>query len=161
MPQDDTVLITGANGEIGHGLIHHLCSGGASRIVATDIQALDPGLQADCQTFLQGDITDPELISRLGREYAFTTIYHLASILSTKGERDPELAHRINVDGTLQPPSDGDGAIPRPRDARSSSSTRRRSLRTASPIWRPRSVRGASCARTSGVSRPRCTGSTS
>jgi nucleoside-diphosphate-sugar epimerase len=101
MPKDDTVLITGANGEIGHGLIHHLCSAGASRIITTDIQTLDPGLQAECHTFHQGDITDPELIQRLGREYAFTTIYHLASILSTKGERDPELAHRINVDGTL------------------------------------------------------------
>jgi threonine 3-dehydrogenase len=101
MPDDETVLITGANGEIGHGLIQHLCSGRKARIIATDIQPLDSSLQAECQTFLQGDITDSDLIARLGREYAFTTIYHLASILSTKGERDPELAHRINVDGTL------------------------------------------------------------
>jgi nucleoside-diphosphate-sugar epimerase len=101
MPEDDTVLITGANGEIGHGLIQHLCSARKARIIATDIQPLDPGLQAECQTFLQGDITDPELIGRLGRECTFSSIYHLASILSTKGERDPELAHRINVDGTL------------------------------------------------------------
>ena len=101
MPMDETILITGANGEIGHGLIHHLCGGRSARIVATDIVPLDSSLKSECHTFLQGDITDPALIARLGADHAFTTIYHLASILSTKGERDPELAHRINVDGTL------------------------------------------------------------
>jgi threonine 3-dehydrogenase len=101
MPHDDAVLITGANGEIGHGLIDDLHTGRRARIVATDIQPLDSDLQSRCQTFLQGDITDPGLIGRLGRDFAFTTIFHLASILSTKGERDPELAHRVNVDGTL------------------------------------------------------------
>jgi len=101
MPMDETILITGANGEIGHGLIHHLCGGRSARIVATDIVPLDSSLKSECHTFVQGDITDPALIARLGADHAFTTIYHLASILSTKGERDPELAHRINVDGTL------------------------------------------------------------
>jgi len=101
MPKDETILITGANGEIGHGLIHHLCAQRSPRIIATDIQPLDGSLKSECHTFLQGDITDPALVARLGADYAFTTIYHLASILSTKGERDPELAHRINVDGTL------------------------------------------------------------
>jgi nucleoside-diphosphate-sugar epimerase len=101
MPTDETILITGANGEIGHGLIQHLCSSRQARIVATDIVPLDSSLQAACHTFVQGDITDPALVARLGGEYTFTTIYHLASILSTKGERDPELAHHVNVDGTL------------------------------------------------------------
>lgn len=101
MPNDETILITGANGEIGHGLIQHLCSNRRARIVATDIVALDRSLEGACQTFAQGDITDPALLAQLGSQHAFTTIYHLASILSTKGERDPELAHHVNVDGTL------------------------------------------------------------
>jgi nucleoside-diphosphate-sugar epimerase len=101
MPNDDTVLITGANGEIGHGLIEHLHTGRRARIIATDIQPLDSDLKSMCQTFLQGDITDPDLIGQLGHDSSFTTIFHLASILSTKGERDPELAHHVNVDGTL------------------------------------------------------------
>jgi threonine 3-dehydrogenase len=29
------------------------------------------------------------------------TIYHLAALLSTRAEFAPELAHRVNVDGTL------------------------------------------------------------
>jgi threonine 3-dehydrogenase len=101
MPHDDAVLITGANGEIGHGLIGDLHTGRRARIIATDIQPLDSDLQSRCQTFVQGDITDSGLIGRLSRDFSFTTIFHLASILSTKGERDPELAHRVNVDGTL------------------------------------------------------------
>src|SRR6202034_3101603 len=28
-------------------------------------------------------------------------VFHLAALLSTRGERDPELAHRVNVEGTL------------------------------------------------------------
>lgn len=102
MPNDDTVLITGANGEIGHGLMDHLRAGRQARIIATDIQPLDSDLKSRCEMFLQGDITDPGLVARLGHDFSFTTIFHLASILSTKGERDPELAHHVNVDGTLR-----------------------------------------------------------
>lgn len=102
MPMDDeTVLITGANGEIGHGLIEHLRSQRARPIIATDLVPLDESLRRQCDVFLQGDITDPGLLARLGAEASFSTIFHLASILSTKGERDPELAHHVNVDGTL------------------------------------------------------------
>ena len=28
-------------------------------------------------------------------------VFHLAALLSTRGERDPELAHQVNVEGTL------------------------------------------------------------
>jgi len=34
-------------------------------------------------------------------EHEIATIYHLASILSTKAEYNPETAHRINVEGTM------------------------------------------------------------
>ncbi len=34
-------------------------------------------------------------------EHEISTIFHLASILSTKAEYNPETAHRINVEGTL------------------------------------------------------------
>jgi nucleoside-diphosphate-sugar epimerase len=67
MPNDDTVLITGANGEIGHGLIDHLHRTRQARVITTDIQPLDRDLKPKCQTFLQGDITQPDLIGQLGR----------------------------------------------------------------------------------------------
>ncbi|MCX6027205.1 MAG: NAD-dependent epimerase/dehydratase family protein, partial [Chloroflexi bacterium] len=101
MTQKNSVLITGANGEVGHGLIAHLSREPQLSIVATDIQPLDPGLQAIPLTFVQGDILDPTLLKELFEGRAYQTIFHLASILSTKGERSPELAFRVNVDGTF------------------------------------------------------------
>jgi nucleoside-diphosphate-sugar epimerase len=41
------------------------------------------------------------LLGRMVVEYEIRTIIHLASILSTKAEYNPETAHRINVEGTL------------------------------------------------------------
>ena len=99
--RNEVVLITGANGEIGHGLITHLGKKENSTIVALDIQPLDECLVPYCQRFIQGDILDKMLLGRLITEYEITTIYHLASILSTKAEYNPETAHQINVEGTM------------------------------------------------------------
>jgi threonine 3-dehydrogenase len=97
----EVVLITGANGEIGHGLISHLGQRGDTRILALDVQPIDDSLKPYCERFIQGDILDGMLLGRLVVEYEIRTIYHLASILSTKAEYNPETAHRINVEGTL------------------------------------------------------------
>lgn len=93
------ILITGANGEIGHGLVSYLSAEGQYAIVA-----IDKSPQVDKiknLTFHQGDITDAKFINDLGKKYKFDTIFHLAGILSTGGERDPKLAHQVNVEGSL------------------------------------------------------------
>lgn len=95
------VFITGANGEIGHGLIKYLCTHGDPSIVALDLKQMDPELEPYCTEFIQGDILDQDLLSQIGRKYNIKVIYHLASILSTRAEHNPELAHKVNVDGTL------------------------------------------------------------
>ena len=95
------VLITGANGEIGHGLITHLGAHCEFPIVAMDVVPLDESLVGYCERFLQGDILDSNLLGRLVSEYDIVSIFHLASILSTKAEYNPETAHRVNVEGTL------------------------------------------------------------
>jgi len=97
----EVVLITGANGEIGHGLITHLAGLENIQIVALDVQPLDNELKPYCHRFIQGDILDQMLLGRLVVEYEIRTIYHLASILSTKAEYNPETAHRVNVEGTM------------------------------------------------------------
>lgn len=97
----EVVLITGANGEIGHGLIRHLAKQSDIRIVALDVQPLDHNLLSCVDRFIQGDILDHMLLGRLVAEFEIRTIYHLASILSTKTEYNPETGHRINVEGTL------------------------------------------------------------
>jgi nucleoside-diphosphate-sugar epimerase len=97
----EVVLITGANGEIGHGLITYLGQQGKVTITALDVQPLDDDLKPYCTRFIQGDILDQMLLGRMVVEYEIRTIIHLASILSTKAEYNPETAHRINVEGTL------------------------------------------------------------
>lgn len=97
----EVVLITGANGEIGHGLISYLGQKMDRSVIALDVQPLDESLRPFCERAIQGDILDGMLLGRLVVEYEIRTIYHLASILSTKAEYNPETAHRINVEGTL------------------------------------------------------------
>ena len=97
----EVVLITGANGEIGHGLISHLAEKENANILALDVMPLDDDLRSKCERFIQGDILDQMLLGRLVAEYEIRAIYHLASILSTKAEYNPETAHRVNVEGTL------------------------------------------------------------
>ncbi len=97
----EVVLITGANGEIGHDLITHLTEKDKTHILALDVMPLDEELRPKCERFIQGDILDNMLLGRLVAEYEIRAIYHLASILSTKAEFNPETAHKVNVEGTL------------------------------------------------------------
>jgi nucleoside-diphosphate-sugar epimerase len=96
-----TILVTGANGEIGHGLIEHISEYGGVHIIAMDLVPIDETVRARCHRLVTGDILDSRLLETLSTEHNFDTIYHLAALLSTRAERQPPLAHRVNVDGTL------------------------------------------------------------
>ncbi|MBL8822464.1 MAG: NAD-dependent epimerase/dehydratase family protein [Planctomycetia bacterium] len=96
-----TVLITGANGEIGHGLIEALAANSGTQIVALDLNSPDESIRKKCYRTVVGDITDASVVENLGANYDFDIIIHLAALLSTKSERMPKLAHMVNVDGTL------------------------------------------------------------
>jgi nucleoside-diphosphate-sugar epimerase len=95
------VLITGANGEMGHGLIEKLAQNSCHNILAIDLNPLDETLKPYCQLAIVGDILSTELFDRLVSEYEITEIFHLAAVLSTRAEFTPEAAHRVNVQGTI------------------------------------------------------------
>ena len=97
---EEVILITGANGEIGHGLIRHLADQ-KKAIVALDLNPLDDVLQTLVRHWQVGDILNFALLEKLFEEYHFSVVFHLASILSSKAEQNPELAHKVNVEGTL------------------------------------------------------------
>ena len=99
--REPVYLVTGANGEIGHGLIEQLAEAGGTRIVAVDLVRLDPGLAAKCHEVIEGSILDKAILDRLDSRYEFRTIYHLAAMLSTRAEFTPVAAHDVNVQGTL------------------------------------------------------------
>lgn len=94
-------LITGANGEIGHGLIEYVSEHGGSEVVCLDLRPLDETLARRCQASIVGDILDANLLKRLISEYEIHTIFHLAALLSTRSEYTPDAAHQVNVNGTL------------------------------------------------------------
>lgn len=95
------MLVTGANGEMGHGLIEKLSDHGGVDILALDIKEVDPALRPRCAHAIVGDILDQNLLGRLVSEFEITTIFHLAALLSTRAEFTPETAHHVNVDGCL------------------------------------------------------------
>ena len=95
------VLITGASGEIGHGLIERLAADGVTEIITLDLQGLDPSLRRLVRRELVGSILDDHLLERILSEYEVDMIFHLAALLSTRGEFTPTTAHQVNVDGTL------------------------------------------------------------
>ncbi len=95
------VLVTGANGEMGHGLIERLAEEGSHTIIAIDVRPVDDSLKSKCSAVIVGDILEPRLMERLQSEYEIHTIFHLAALLSTRAEFTPEAAHRVNVEGTM------------------------------------------------------------
>ena len=95
------VLITGANGEIGHGLIERLAADGSRPIVTLDVTPLEPALQRKVQREVTGSILDKAALERILAEFEVDLIFHLAALLSTRAEFSPVTAHHVNVEGTL------------------------------------------------------------
>jgi len=99
--QKPEILITGASGEIGYGLIQGLAKSGDVDIVAMDLRALPEKLAAFCKTTYQADIRDKQFLEELEKRHLFQKVFHLAGLLSSSGEKNPVLAHEINVDGSI------------------------------------------------------------
>jgi nucleoside-diphosphate-sugar epimerase len=96
------IFITGANGEIGHGLITRLARDDASRpLVTLDLAPLDRELRERVQREFIGSILDAGLLERILSEFEVDMIFHLAALLSTRSEFTPVRAHEVNVQGTL------------------------------------------------------------
>ena len=96
------VLITGAGGEIGHGLIQRLANRPTDRIVTLDVKPLDRQLAPLVHAEFTGSILDTALLERLLAEFEVELIFHLAALLSTRAEFTPVSAHHVNVEGTLE-----------------------------------------------------------
>ena len=94
------VLITGAGGEIGHGLVTRLSAAGLP-IITIDVSPLDPVLAPHVTREFTGSITDNSLLDRMIAEFEVDRVFHLAALLSTRSEFTPVTAHHVNVEGTL------------------------------------------------------------
>jgi threonine 3-dehydrogenase len=95
------VLITGAGGEIGHGLIDRLSEQKQRAIVTLDVSPLDPAIASKVDREITGSILDRAVLERILAEYQVELVFHLAALLSTRSEFTPVTAHQVNVEGTL------------------------------------------------------------
>jgi len=93
-------LVTGAGGEIGHGLIARLTAAGR-QVVTIDVAPLRSDQAPLVHYELTGSITDAGLLERVLSQFEVELVFHLAALLSTRSEFTPGSAHQVNVDGTL------------------------------------------------------------
>jgi nucleoside-diphosphate-sugar epimerase len=95
--QSDTILVTGACGQIGSELVLALRKI-YSHVIASDLK--DPvGELKDSGPFERLDVLHRPGLDALVKKYRVSQVYHLAAILSATGEKDPEFAWRVNMKG--------------------------------------------------------------
>ncbi|WP_439556009.1 NAD-dependent epimerase/dehydratase family protein [Dyadobacter sp.] len=92
--KSENVLVIGANGQIGSVLVEYLREiYGIDRVVASDLR--NPELEKGIFELL--DATDATALAAIVKKHKVTQIYHLAAILSAKGEQEPLKTWHINM----------------------------------------------------------------
>lgn len=95
-----TAFITGAGGEVGFTLIHDLKKKGY-KIIATSLHDLEPELISLVDKFYRLNISEKVGLAKIFKNHNFDVIFHLGSVLSTGGEKNPELAIDVNTVGSV------------------------------------------------------------
>ena len=91
---NDTVLIIGANGQLGSVLSKELQKiHGKDNVIASDVYSSS----TFDGVFEIIDATDIKAIENIVNKYAVNQIYHLAAILSAKGEKNPLKTWDLNI----------------------------------------------------------------
>ena len=94
------ILVVGAGGQIGSELVPYLRSiYGASNVVATDVK--HNAVLAEAGPFESLDALDAKQYAELVEKYKIDSIFNLVALLSATGEKNPQLAMRINM-GALE-----------------------------------------------------------
>ncbi|HRN33008.1 MAG TPA: NAD-dependent epimerase/dehydratase family protein [Saprospiraceae bacterium] len=94
---DNKILIIGAGGQIGTELTEALRQiYGVEQVIASDIRE-----NIELPNYLRVDVTDRTALFECIRANGVTQIYHLAAILSARGEQNPLWAWDINMSGLI------------------------------------------------------------
>ena len=93
------ILVTGARGQIGSDLVAALRQRyGPTRVVASDLKEPSGGARNGLPYEVL-DVTDRQQLSAVLAHYKIDTVVHLASLLSARGEQQPDLCWKVNVGG--------------------------------------------------------------
>lgn len=96
------ILVTGALGQIGTELTLALRKKyGSENVIATDVRPDTNMPLAGTGPFHVVDVTRTDSLKQLLLEENIDTIFHLAAILSAKGEKDPLFCWNVNMDGLI------------------------------------------------------------
>ena len=94
------ILITGALGQIGSELTPFLRKRYKNEnVVASDIKPRSEGIMHQEGPFEHIDCLNAQEIYSAVKKYKIDTIFHLAAILSASGEKNPQLAWKVNING--------------------------------------------------------------
>jgi len=110
-----SILVTGANGQIGSELVDTLrARHGDAHVIGLDLRrpssdtAATPGPPSangqthgppDDEPFLVADVRDRDALASAIEHYKVETVYHLASLLSANGEKVPDRTWDVNING--------------------------------------------------------------
>lgn len=95
------ILVVGAGGQIGSELVPYLRNAyGDNNVVAADID------EGKCKNLSNGpfeklDATDGNTFAKIVKKHKIDAIYNMVALLSATGEKNPELAWKINM-GALE-----------------------------------------------------------
>lgn len=91
------ILVTGASGLVGTDLVLALQKKvGQENVVGFERHEAQPSFKGILEL---GDVRDNAKIEAIVKKYQINEVYHLAGLLSAGGEKDPDLAWDVNVNG--------------------------------------------------------------
>lgn len=94
------ILVTGAGGQVGLELISELRSRG-HEVHGSDVSPRPSERVLPSEIPWHAlDVTDADRVAGLMRELSVERVYHLAAILSARGEVNPQLTYAVNQHGT-------------------------------------------------------------
>lgn len=95
------ILVIGSTGQIGSELTKVLRETyGNENVVAGYIKGAEPkGWLVESGPMAEADVTNPQMIADIVKQYQIDTIYNLAALLSVVAESKPRLAWKIGIDG--------------------------------------------------------------
>ncbi len=93
----DTILVTGAGGQLGTELVLALRKI-YKTVIASDLKDGTPELK-EGGDFVRLDVLYKNGLADFVKRFNINQIYHLAAILSATGEKNPEFAWRVNMKG--------------------------------------------------------------
>ncbi len=98
----DSILVTGALGQIGRDLVEALRDKhGQDSVIASDVREVAGHPFVEEGRFVRLSVLDGDAMDSVIEDEEVGTIYHLAAILSATGEQNPDLCERVNVGGTI------------------------------------------------------------